>query len=67
VGLYTDKRPKPFSQIFGMLFTLAGIVSFYASSFGMIIAAVILVGIGSSIFIQKRREFLFWPQAENGV
>ena len=26
IGLYTDKKPKPFSQIFGMLFTLSGIV-----------------------------------------
>ena len=51
VGLYTDKRPKPFSQIFGMLFTLSGIVSLsYASSFEMIIISVVLVGIGSSIF-----------------
>ncbi|MGZ9677479.1 MFS transporter [Flavobacterium sp. GNP001] len=51
VGLYTDKRPKPFSQIFGMLFTLSGIVCLsYASSFEMIIISVVLVGIGSSIF-----------------
>jgi FSR family fosmidomycin resistance protein-like MFS transporter len=60
VGLYTDKRPKPFSQIFGMLFTLAGIVSLsYASSFGMIIAAVILVGIGSSIFHPEASRISF--------
>ena len=26
VGYYTDKHPKPFSQIYGMLFSLAGIV-----------------------------------------
>ena len=60
VGLYTDKRPKPFSQIFGMLFTLAGIVNLsYASSFGMIIAAVILVGIGSSIFHPEASRISF--------
>nr|WP_309758808.1 MFS transporter [Flavobacterium sp.] len=60
VGLYTDKRPKPFSQIFGMLFTLAGIVSLsYASSFGMIIVAVILVGIGSSIFHPEASRISF--------
>ena len=51
VGLYTDKYPKPFSQIFGMVFTMAGIVMLaYAASFMMIIAAVIFVGVGSSIF-----------------
>jgi FSR family fosmidomycin resistance protein-like MFS transporter len=34
VGFYTDKKPKPYSQIFGMFFTLAGIVSLaYATSF----------------------------------
>ncbi|MFV8356952.1 MFS transporter [Flavobacterium sp. XS1P32] len=60
VGLYTDKRPKPFSQIFGMLFTLAGIVNLsYASSFGMIIVAVILVGIGSSIFHPEASRISF--------
>lgn len=51
VGFYTDKHPKPYSQIFGMLFTLAGIVLLsYASSFPIILVSVILVGIGSSIF-----------------
>ena len=34
VGLYTDKKPKPYSQIFGMIFTSLGIVCLsYASSF----------------------------------
>lgn len=60
VGLYTDKRPKPFSQIFGMLFTLSGIVSLsYAWSFEMIIAAVVLVGIGSSIFHPEASRISF--------
>lgn len=51
VGIYTDKRPQPFSQIFGMLFTTAGIVVLaFAANFYMILVSVILVGIGSSIF-----------------
>lgn len=51
VGFYTDKNPKPYSQIFGMVFTLSGIVLLaYAGSFAVILAAVVLVGIGSSIF-----------------
>lgn len=51
VGFYTDKKPKPYSKIFGMLFTLAGIVMLaYATSFAVILVSVILVGIGSSIF-----------------
>ena len=60
VGLYTDKKPKPFSQIFGMLFSLSGIVCLsYASSFEMIIAAVVLVGIGSSIFHPEASRISF--------
>ena len=60
VGLYTDKKPKPFSQLFGMLFTLSGIVVLsYASSFWMIIVAVNLVGIGSSIFHPEASRISF--------
>ena len=60
VGLYTDKKPKPFSQIFGMLFTLSGIVSLsYASSFEMILVSVVLVGIGSSIFHPEASRISF--------
>jgi FSR family fosmidomycin resistance protein-like MFS transporter len=51
-----------------MLFTLAGIVSLsYASSFGMIIAAVILVGIGSSIFHPEASRISFLASGKNGV
>ena len=60
VGLYTDKKPKPFSQIFGMLFTLSGIVLLsYASNFSMIILSVVLVGIGSSIFHPEASRISF--------
>ena len=46
VGLYTDKRPKPFSQIFGMLFTMSGIVLLsYAANFSMIILSMFLSNI----------------------
>jgi len=51
VGFYTDKNPKPYSQIIGMIFSAAGIVLLaYANSFEIILLSVILVGIGSSIF-----------------
>ena len=60
VGLYTDKRPKPFSQIFGMIFTSIGIVCLsYASGFSMIIISVVLVGIGSSIFHPEASRISF--------
>src|SRR6201995_822611 len=51
VGLYTDKKPKPFSLAFGMGFTLLGLVCLaLASNFGLILLSVSLIGIGSSIF-----------------
>ena len=60
VGLYTDKKPKPYSQIFGMVFTSLGIVCLsYASGFSMIIVSVVLVGIGSSIFHPEASRISF--------
>lgn len=51
VGMYTDKKSKPYSLIVGMSFTLLGLffVSI-ASSFAYLLLAVSLIGIGSSIF-----------------
>jgi FSR family fosmidomycin resistance protein-like MFS transporter len=51
IGYYTDKHPKPFSQVYGMVFSMAGIVSMaYADNFYWIMASVVLIGTGSSIF-----------------
>ncbi|MGF7159917.1 FSR family fosmidomycin resistance protein-like MFS transporter [Rhodoligotrophos appendicifer] len=51
VGIYTDKHPKPFSLPLGMGFTFIGLVSLsLASTYWMLLVAVSLVGIGSSIF-----------------
>lgn len=51
VGLYTDKRPQPFSLACGMGLTLGGLVLLsQAHRFGMVVAAAALVGMGSSIF-----------------
>jgi MFS transporter, FSR family, fosmidomycin resistance protein len=51
VGLYTDHRPKPYSLATGMGFTLMGVLLFsVAPSFGAILFAVALVGVGSSVF-----------------
>ena len=60
VGFYTDKKPQPYSQIYGMLFTLCGIILLsFASSFYIIILSVILVGIGSSIFHPEASRIAF--------
>ncbi len=51
VGFYTDKRPQPFSLAIGMGSSLAGLVVLaLANSFGVVLVAVGLIGIGSSIF-----------------
>jgi len=51
VGFYTDKKPKPFSLTIGMLFTLLGIILIsFAASYEILLFAVALVGIGSSVF-----------------
>lgn len=60
VGAYTDKYPKPFSQIFGMAFTLIGILSLAnASSYEWILVSVVLVGIGSSVFHPESSRVAF--------
>ncbi|HIC7208401.1 MFS transporter [Burkholderia stabilis] len=51
VGLYTDKRPKPYSLPVGMGFTLAGLLLMsVAPSFPVLLVAAALVGCGSSVF-----------------
>jgi FSR family fosmidomycin resistance protein-like MFS transporter len=51
VGLYTDKRPSPFSLVVGMGFTLIGLLLLsQASSYPVLLVSAALVGMGSSVF-----------------
>jgi FSR family fosmidomycin resistance protein-like MFS transporter len=51
VGLYTDKKPQPYSLATGMGFTLIGLISLSQSThFYTILISVCFIGIGSSIF-----------------
>ncbi len=51
VGFYTDRRPAPYSLAIGMGSTLVGVILLaMAPSFGVILVAVALVGMGSSVF-----------------
>src|SRR5580698_2594946 len=51
VGLYTDRRPQPYSLAAGMCFTLLGLVLLsFAPNFPLVLISVALVGVGSSIF-----------------
>jgi len=51
VGMYTDRRPMPYSLVFGMAFTLVGLLLLsVAATLGAILVAAGLMGVGSSIF-----------------
>jgi FSR family fosmidomycin resistance protein-like MFS transporter len=51
VGLYSDRRPIPFSLPASMCFTLVGLLALSVSrSYGMLLGASALVGLGSAIF-----------------
>lgn len=51
VGVYTDRRPKPYSLAIGMTLSLVGLVLLSrAPNYESILVAAALVGLGSSIF-----------------
>nr|WP_246710724.1 MFS transporter [Mesorhizobium sp. RMAD-H1] len=51
VGMYTDKRPMPYSLPVGMGFTLAGLILLaFARHYPLLLAGAACVGLGSSIF-----------------
>jgi FSR family fosmidomycin resistance protein-like MFS transporter len=51
IGLYTDRRPQPFSLAIGMSVTLVGLALLSrAGSYHMILFAAALIGTGSAVF-----------------
>ena len=51
VGMYTDRKPQPYSLMVGMGFTLVGLVLMSrADSYPFILFAAALIGMGSSVF-----------------
>src|SRR3546814_5172677 len=51
VGLFTDKRPQPFSLPMGMMFTMLGLILLSrAWSFPVVLVSAVLIGMGSSVF-----------------
>jgi FSR family fosmidomycin resistance protein-like MFS transporter len=51
IGLYTDRRPQPYSLPVAMVFTFFGLgVLAYGQGYTMLLVAVGLIGIGSAIF-----------------
>lgn len=50
-GFYADRHPRPYSLSVGMCFTLVGLLLLaFASDFWMILVAVSVIGLGSSVF-----------------
>src|ERR1700744_4969433 len=51
IGHFTDRKPLPYSLPMGMVFTLAGLLLLaVAPSFGLLLLAASLIGMGSSVF-----------------
>lgn len=51
IGLVTDRHPQPYSLVWGMGFTLVGLVLLaFAGSFPVVLAAAGTIGLGSSVF-----------------
>ncbi|RYY55881.1 MAG: MFS transporter [Chitinophagaceae bacterium] len=51
IGLYTDKKPQPFSLATGMAISMSGLVVLaFAHHYYIVLVAVALIGIGSSVF-----------------
>lgn len=51
VGRYADRHPRPYSLFVGMCFTLVGLCALaVAPDFRVLVAAVSIIGFGSSIF-----------------
>lgn len=61
VGNYTDRHPKPFSFVGGMLFSLTGlIVLAFAQDFITMLVAASAIGIGSSIFHPEASRLAYY-------
>ena len=51
IGLYTDRRPQPYSLPVGMLFSFGGLLLLSAANtFALVLLAAAIIGIGSSVF-----------------
>jgi FSR family fosmidomycin resistance protein-like MFS transporter len=51
IGLYTDRKPQPYSLAVGMVFTLLGLILLsQAKTYALLLVAVAVIGTGSSVF-----------------
>jgi MFS transporter, FSR family, fosmidomycin resistance protein len=51
IGLYTDRRPQPYSLPLAMLFTLFGLALLaFGHGYAMLLVSIAMIGVGSAIF-----------------
>ncbi|MCQ6279847.1 MFS transporter [Bacillus sp. EB600] len=51
IGLFTDRKPKPFALPIGLSATLAGVLGLaFSPGFGWVVLSVMFIGIGSAVF-----------------
>ncbi|HHY48158.1 MAG TPA: MFS transporter, partial [Alphaproteobacteria bacterium] len=51
IGIYTDRRPMPYSLAWGMSSTLVGLVVLgFAANYGLLLLGSALIGFGSAVF-----------------
>ena len=51
IGLYTDRRPMPYSLPLAMVSSMSGLLTLaFAPNYGTLLAGAVLLGLGSSIF-----------------
>jgi FSR family fosmidomycin resistance protein-like MFS transporter len=51
IGLYTDRKPQPYSLAIGMVFTLSGLILLSkANNYALLLVSVAVIGTGSSVF-----------------
>lgn len=59
-GMFSDKKPKPFTLPLALSFTLLGVLGLaFAPSFELVILSVALMGLGSSIFHPEGSKVAF--------
>jgi FSR family fosmidomycin resistance protein-like MFS transporter len=51
IGLYTDRKPQPYSLAVGMVFTLSGLILLsLAKNYAFLLVSVAVIGTGSAVF-----------------
>jgi len=64
VGSFTDRKPQPYSQMYGMGFLIIGLFLFAnAGHYYFILLSVFLIGIGSSIFHPESSRVAYMASA----